>query len=346
MNEINLDVDGQTVRIDVDAGVVEMHLDGGVVLGAVAEQHLRAGRIDDAIDAFEQARQLTPDNTDIAYGLSAALTAAGRVAEALAEAERGVALHPRDGRHLVNRGVLRAELGDDDDAGADLDQAVAVADNMTDTLFARAEVWYAWQQYEAAIADLHRLTRDAPNHPNAWFVRGLAHVRLGQLADAVVSFGRDIEAGSPGQETYSNRAACHLALGNRPEALEDLDQAVLMRPDDLGVRRRRAKLRWAQQDVSGALADWDTVLAEEPDDRTARHGRAIGRCSTGDLDGSIADFELLVADGDGNAPVWSNYGFALQEAGRHDDARSAYRTALALDPEYDKARNNLDALNA
>jgi tetratricopeptide (TPR) repeat protein len=42
--------------------------------------------------------------------------------------------------------------------------------------------------------------------------------------------------------------------------------------------------------------------------------------------------------------VANNLGYAYQRAGRLDEARQAYRRAIALDPQYGKARINLEAL--
>src|SRR5688572_4791855 len=95
---------------------------------------------------------------DVAYGLATALAEAGDFAAALAVTQRGLALRPDDGRLVVRRVQVRAELGDDADAETELDRALAVASNVAETLFVRAELMYGWQIYDAAADDLERLT--------------------------------------------------------------------------------------------------------------------------------------------------------------------------------------------
>lgn len=46
----------------------------------------------------------------------------------------------------------------------------------------------------------------------------------------------------------------------------------------------------------------------------------------------------------GSARAWNNLGYALQLAGRRDEARAAYERALALDPDDLKAKINLQGL--
>jgi tetratricopeptide (TPR) repeat protein len=46
------------------------------------------------------------------------------------------------------------------------------------------------------------------------------------------------------------------------------------------------------------------------------------------------------ARSDRRAELFNNHGFTLAAAGRHDDAVDAYEEALALDPDFHRARNN------
>ena len=184
-----------------------------------------------------------------AYEVATALAEAGDFAAALAAVERGLAQRPDDGRLVVRRVQVRAELGDDADAEAELDRALAVASNVAETLYVRAELMYGWQIYDAAIVDLEHLTAHWPAHPHGWFLRGLTEMGLRRFADAADSFTRDLAAGTPAPETFANRASCRLALGKQHDALADLDAAVALAPDDAAWRLRRDTLRAALGDA-------------------------------------------------------------------------------------------------
>ncbi len=184
-----------------------------------------------------------------AYELATTLAEAGDFVAALAATERGLALRPDDGRLVVRRVQVRAELGDDADAESELDRALDVASNVAQTLFVRAELMYGWQIYDVAIVDLELLTWEWPSHPQAWFLRGLTEMGLRRFADAVDSFTRELATGASAPETYANRASCWLALGKQVDALADLDAAVALAPDDAGRRRRRDTLRAALGDA-------------------------------------------------------------------------------------------------
>ena len=63
-----------------------------------------------------------------------------------------------------------------------------------------------------------------------------------------------------------------------------------------------------------------------------------------DYTSEIALWEATVRASPGKARAWNNLGFAWQQAGDPDRARAAYAHALLLDPDYARARVNLEAL--
>lgn len=68
----------------------------------------------------------------------------------------------------------------------------------------------------------------------------------------------------------------------------------------------------------------------------------IQRCL--DFRSEVALWTAAAAQSPGKARVWNNLGYAFSLEGRSDDAAAAYRRALAIDPDFVKARANFDAL--
>lgn len=63
-----------------------------------------------------------------------------------------------------------------------------------------------------------------------------------------------------------------------------------------------------------------------------------------DYRSEVALWEATALRSPGKARVWNNLGFAYEQAGRKDDAIRAYDRALAIDPEFWKARMNRGAV--
>jgi Flp pilus assembly protein TadD len=65
-----------------------------------------------------------------------------------------------------------------------------------------------------------------------------------------------------------------------------------------------------------------------------------------DYRSETALWRASIARAPDNPRAWNNLGFALRLEGNHAEARAALQRALALSPDYGKARLNLEALEA
>jgi protein O-mannosyl-transferase len=63
-----------------------------------------------------------------------------------------------------------------------------------------------------------------------------------------------------------------------------------------------------------------------------------------DYSSEVTLWQDAAAKSPDKARVFNNLGYALQQTGRFEDARTAYQRALALDPAHNKARSNLSSL--
>lgn len=87
-----------------------------------------------------------------------------------------------------------------------------------------------------------------------------------------------------------------------------------------------------------AEAVYDALLQRWPDDAYALASRAHLRGQRGDAAAAIADAQALVAAHPSrSAADWFNLAFLLESAGRYEEAEPAFRRAVALDEQLDRA---------
>lgn len=87
-----------------------------------------------------------------------------------------------------------------------------------------------------------------------------------------------------------------------------------------------------------------SVLAADPASEPALFFLAISLQYQGKLDAAIESYARLTRLSPGTAVHWSNYGTALREANRLDEAEAAYNEALALDSQTAAPHINLGLL--
>lgn len=86
------------------------------------------------------------------------------------------------------------------------------------------------------------------------------------LESAIRDMTRLIERDDKDDYYFSLRALMYIANKDPKAALKDLDQVLLLTPDSIIGRIRRANLREATKDIAGAEADFGTLVTRFPDD--------------------------------------------------------------------------------
>ena len=98
---------------------------------------------------------------------------------------------------------------------------------------------------------LDRNTDDARDLYN----RGHDALAGGEYREAVECFSRAIRLHPDVSAGYRYRAKAYLELGDRVSALNDLDHAIRLKPDDPQVYADRAAELFAQMSFDAAVAD-------------------------------------------------------------------------------------------
>ena len=60
---------------------------------------------------------------------------------------------------------------------------------------------------------------------------------------------------------------------------------------------------------------------------------------------SVKYYEKIIHLNITNAMMWNDYGYALEQIGRKEEAKNAYSKSLELDPSFIFAKRNLKRLN-
>ena len=119
-----------------------------------------------------------------------ALARSGNNEEALAEFERALALDPYNVRALYGRGLVRQSEKDHQQAIEDFTAANGLSPQKAEPLLARANSYFALDKSKEAMADLDEAVQADPNSALAWSSRGAAYERIGDKANASASYGR------------------------------------------------------------------------------------------------------------------------------------------------------------
>lgn len=164
----------------------------------------------------------------------------------------------------------------------------------------------------------------------------LAGLTAGILsADAAIA-----DAGA--EDSLLNRALQAASARHDDEAARLLRQAHQLDPFDLAPLIALGKLSLRIGAAEEAAEFFRAALAIEGDSREARRGLADAFVDLDRVDDALAVYDILISQDAGDGRAWNGKGQALDLAGRHDEARAAFRAALAVTPDDPEVLANLE----
>lgn len=155
-------------------------------------QHRLNNELDKAIEAYNSAIALDPNNVD-AYN---------------------------------NRGVAYYYKGQYDRAIEDFNNAIAINPNFANPYNDRGNVYFHYGQYDRAIEDFNKAVAIDPNLAKAYNNRGIAYYYKGQYNKAVENYSKVIALNPDDAEAYNNRGFLYIVkLGNKRKGCIDWEKA-------------------------------------------------------------------------------------------------------------------------
>ena len=108
----------------------------------------------------------------------------------------------------------------------------------------------------SAIEDFTNAIAINPEYCNAYNMRGLAKMELGQLEDAIIDYNKAIEVNMKYPNAICNRATAKFRLEDYLGSIYDYSMAIDIDPQNADLYFNRANAKMKIDDLKGACIDW------------------------------------------------------------------------------------------
>jgi tetratricopeptide (TPR) repeat protein len=152
------------------------------------EQHYKAGRYNEAIEAFKEAVRLRPNFAKAYNNLGSAYNSIGKYDEAIAALKQAIRLNPNIGLAYNNLGFAYMKKGKRDESVRLFKKAILLNPNLPDSYQNLGGAYIAIGKYDQAIAVLSKALRLNPDLTLAHQFIGFAYVRKGDLERAFIEY--------------------------------------------------------------------------------------------------------------------------------------------------------------
>ena len=207
--------------------------------------------------------------------------------------------------------------------------------------FVDAEAAYHERRYVQAAELFGHYAERHPDLPWGHFMHGLSCWKDGDLAEAEASFRRALSVVPDHLKSLQNLSRVLIEQGRLDESSDLLRVAVDIDPTSNGTHRLQGRVFYMQGKVDEAVNAYRHAIVLDDEDGWAMNNLALILIDQGRYDEAVSALARAVMLRSDVPKFHNNLGMALEQVGRFSSAGDAYRSALLVDPAYEKAAMNL-----
>lgn len=173
---------------------------------------------------------------------------------------------------------------------------------------------------------------------------GNAHLRKGEISQAVEQYSRAIALDPKRAEPYNNRGTARRRLGDHQGAIEDFAAAIRLNPALAEAHNNRGNARRHLGAPAESIADYNQALRLRPELALVYNNRGNAFVRLEDLSSALDNYNQALRLDPQMAEAHHNRGVVRYSAGDRAGASEDFHSAIRLDPEYLDAHINLRCL--
>ena len=242
-----------------------------------------AGQHDQAVDWVACAIRQDP-RPEFLSSLGITLQAQGRHAEALNVFDKAVQLKPEDAGLWKRLAGALVELQRPADALLSLQHASKLDPQDRDAAYKNLFLLHTLGRFEQALAQFDRCDELQPDHVPALQLRALSLRGLGRFEEALAANQRAFALAPDNPDTCNNLGDALQSLGRPQEALQWFDRAIALRPELIQALKNKAYVLTQLHRFDEAIAVYQQILAIDPANAAAECDLAQLQLLTGNFE--------------------------------------------------------------
>jgi uncharacterized protein (TIGR02466 family) len=194
---------------------------------------------------------------------------------------------------------------------------------------------------ELSLSLLIQLAKLQPENAAAFDEIALTYMASGLLDDAAEALNHSLQLKPDNLRALTNKGALLHFRGHAKEAIDIYREALSLAPDDIEIRCNLAKALADAGDTTTALRECELAIKSSDEHPLAISVKATILADTARHSKAVELFETLREFASYDESILINLGFSYQQMGRHNEALSAWREAVDLNPHNARAVSDL-----
>jgi tetratricopeptide (TPR) repeat protein len=207
--------------------------------------------------------------------------------------------------------------------------------------FADGGAAFRARKYGDAIAIFEGYTERRPANPWGHYMLGLSAWKGGDLAKSEQAFEKALSIDPHHVKSLVNSSRVFIDQKRHDEAVERLNRAAEIEPESAEVYRLLGRTYHVQRKTDEAVDAYRHAIGLDERDAWSMNNLGLLLLETRRADEALPLLAGAVELRKDVPEFHNNLGMALEHTGRFRAAATAYGDALAIDPGYGKAKQNL-----
>jgi tetratricopeptide (TPR) repeat protein len=212
--------------------------------------------------------------------------------------------------------------------------------------FADGEAAYRARKYADATAIFEGYTERRPANPWGHYMLGLSAWKAGDLAKSEQAFEKALSIDPHHVKSLVNRSRVFIEQKRHDEAVDGLVRASEIEPESSEVFRLLGRTYHAQRKTDEAIDAYRQAIDLNERDAWSLNNLGLLLLESRRAEEALPLLTSAVELRKDVPEFHNNLGMALEHTGRFTPAATAYADALAADPNYEKAKRNLERVAA
>lgn len=296
------------------------------------------------------------------------------------EVSQAIAANPNDADLYAQRASMYYEVDGYDNAIADLKKAIDLDSTQVDyyhlladayldyfrsrlaletmekaaeqfpdntlTLLKLSEFQMILTKNQESLKTIDQILKKNPRNSEAYFMMGMNFKDLGDTIRAINSFQEAVDYNSGLVDGWIQLGNLYTAIGD-PLALRYYDNAIRVAPENIETHHAKAYyLANTVDDLEGALEIYRTINKIDPQYEEAYYNAGLLYLDLEKNKEAYQQFDLAIKFSPTHIRAYFYRGLANEFMGNLDAAKKDYEQALRMAPDYEMAREQLDALGS
>ncbi|MBD2777460.1 tetratricopeptide repeat protein [Iningainema tapete] len=297
----------------------------------------RLNRLEEAVQAFDEAIKLKPSFMYLAYyGKGLALGYSGKYQEAVAAFEQAGKLKLEYAAAWYYQSIVYRELNQLNKALVAIDKAIKLQQDNPNLYNNKWAILEGSKQYALALSAISKAIEFSPRAA-FYYNRGVTYHKQQKLDQALVDYNKAITLNPQLTKAYHNRGMLYIDRQKWDLALADFNKVIILNPQFASTYNNRGIVYHKQQRWDLALADYNKAITLYPQYAVAYFNRGELYKNQQKLDLALADYNKAITLNSQFTDAYNSRGglyFVLQ---KWDLALADFNKAIDINPEFAKA---------